>query len=110
MQQEPPYDYEPGTDSEVENGKFTDTESEEGPSSDEESTVMAGGDESPTAPAPPCRPAKDQFEINRIYRLSSALNKHHPLLRIAQVTGTHAGTQDMSTGRQRDGPCPNKAF
>ena len=50
-------------------------------------------------PPPPRRPAKDQSEINRIHRLSSALNKHHPLLRITQVTGTHAGTHGLSTGK-----------
>ena len=94
-----PYDYESDTDSEAENGDFTDTESEEGPSSDEESTAMVDDDESPKAPAPPRRSAKDQSEINRIHRLSSALNKHHPLLRITQVTGTHADTHDISTGK-----------
>ena len=94
-----PYDYESDTDSEVENGEFTDTESEEEPSSDEESTIMADDDGSPIAPAPPRRPAKDQSGISRIHRLSSALNKRHPLLRITQVTGTHADTHDMSTGK-----------
>ena len=60
---------------------------------------MVDGDESPKAPAPPRRSAKGQSEINRIHRLSSALNKHHPLLRITQVTGTHADTHDISTGK-----------
>ena len=60
---------------------------------------MVDDDESPKAPAPPRRSAKDQSEINRIHRLSSALNKHHPLLRITQVTGTHADTHDISTGK-----------
>ena len=61
---------------------------------------MADDDGSPNAPAPLRRPAKSQSEINRIHRLSSALNKHHPLLRITQVTGTHADTHDMSTGKK----------
>ena len=60
---------------------------------------MADGGGSPNAPALPRRPAKDQSEINRIRRLSSTLTKHHPLLRIAQVTGTHADAHDMSTGK-----------
>ena len=94
-----PHDYESDTDSEIENGEFTDTESEEEPSSDEESTIMVDDEGSPIASASPRRPAKDQSEINRTHRLSTALKKHYPLLEITQVTGTHAYTHDRITGK-----------
>ena len=60
---------------------------------------MVDDEGSPIAPASPRRPAKDQSEINRAHRLSSALKKHYPLLEITQVTGTHAYTHDRITGK-----------